>query len=116
METHAKRIAKGSAYLVTQSLITTIVSALALILVARILSTLDMGVVVALSLTLGVAQLLSDLGFSKGLTKYIAEYRGRDVNCSPFLFLGIMVKITSGFLRRFLLRSLSTAISAIARK
>jgi len=99
METQATRIAKGSVYLVTQSIITTTVAAIAFGFIARNLKPAEMGVTIALTLTLGVAQLLSDLGFSSGLAKYVAEYRGKNLDYSPIVFTGILTKVftaTSG--------------------
>jgi len=65
-ETQATRIAKGSTYLVTQSIVTTTLAAVAFAFIARILTPTEMGVTVALTLTLGVAHVFSDLGFSSG--------------------------------------------------
>jgi len=92
-ETQAIRIAKGSAYLVTQSIITTTVAAIAFGFIARNLTPTEMGVTIGLTLTLGLAQLLSDLGFGSGIAKYIAEYRGRNVDYSPIVFTGILTKV-----------------------
>lgn len=95
METDAARIAKGSTYIATQRLATTVIGAIAFTLIARTLTKMEMGITVALSLTLSIAQLLSDLGFSRGLTKHIAEYRGRDADYSPILFSGLLVKTST---------------------
>lgn len=98
-ETDAARIAKGSAYIVVQSIISTILSAVAFAFIARILTQTEVGIIAALLLTVGVAQLLSDLGFSSGLAKYIAEYRGRNADYKPILFTGVLIKtLTAGFL------------------
>lgn len=91
-ETHGTRVAKGSAYLVTERMVTTVIRVVAFAFIARILTQMEMGVTVALTLTLSVAQLLSDLGFSSGLAKYIAEYRGKNADYSPLLFLGFLIK------------------------
>jgi len=86
-ETHAARIAKGSAYIVTQNMVVTVVGAVAFVFVARILTQTEMGVTVVLTLATVIAQILSDFGFSSGLTKYVAEYRGRNEDYSPIIFL-----------------------------
>lgn len=77
------RVARGSAYLVAQSLISTLIGALAFAFVARIITQEEMGIVVALTLTASAAQIISDLGFSRGLTKFVAEDRGKgaDYTC-----------------------------------
>lgn len=56
-----------------------------------------MGVTVALTLTLGMTQVLSDLGFSRGLTKYIAEYRGKNADYTFISFGAVLMKtLTAG--------------------
>lgn len=93
-ETYAVRVARGSAYLMTQRMVTAVISAVAFAFIARTLTQTEMGVTVALTLTLTVAQLLSDVGFSSGLTKHIAEYRGRDVDYSSLMFSGFLTKVS----------------------
>ena len=91
-ETHAARIAKGSAYIVTQNMVVTVVGAVAFVFVARILTQTEMGVTVVLTLATVMARVLSDFGFSSGLTKYVAEYRGRDEVYSPIILSGALLK------------------------
>lgn len=50
-ETDATRIAKESAYLVTERMATTIIRVIAFAFIARILTQIEMGVTVALTLT-----------------------------------------------------------------
>ena len=92
----ATRIAKGSTYLVTQSIVDAAIRAIALAFVARTLTETEMGIVVALVLISTLAQMLSDLGFSRALSKYVAEYRGRNTDYSPFLSCGISIKLLTG--------------------
>ena len=89
----AMRVAKGSTYLVTQMFIASGVRVVAFAFIARILTQTEMGIAVALTLTSTVAQVLSDLGFSRALSKYIAEYRGRNADYSPFLSVGLLMKV-----------------------
>lgn len=97
-ETDAARIAKGSAYLVAERVATMVLRVVVFAFIARTLTQVEMGVRVALALILSVALLLSDLGFSGGLAKHIAEYRGRNADYSPLTFLGISIKtLTAGF-------------------
>ena len=86
-ETDAARIAKGSAYIVIQDVIAAVVGAIGFVFVSRILTQTEMGITVVLTLTMGAAQVLSDLGFSRGLTKYVAEYRGRKADYSSIILL-----------------------------
>ena len=98
-ETHATRIARASAYLVIERIVTIVIGAIAFAFIARTLTQMEMGVIVALALTLGVAQLFSDFGFSTGLSKYIAEYKGKSVEYTSLLFSGVLMKIlTAGFI------------------
>ncbi|MDH5462421.1 MAG: oligosaccharide flippase family protein, partial [Candidatus Bathyarchaeota archaeon] len=98
-QTDATRIARGSAYLVAERVATMVLRVVAFAFVARTLTEVEMGVRVALTLTLSVALLLSDLGFSGGVAKHIAEYRGRNADYSPLTFSGISLKtLTAGFI------------------
>jgi len=96
-EVDSARLVRGSAYLVTQSIVNTVIGAVGLAFIARILTQVEMGVTVALALTLGMAQVLSDLGFSGGLTKYVAEYRGKGVDYTFLSFGAVLLKmLTAG--------------------
>lgn len=92
MGSDVTRVARGSAYLAIQGVATTLIGAVALAFMARILTQTEMGITVALTLILGIAQIFSDVGFSSGLAKHIAEYRGRNVDYKVILFSGIVAK------------------------
>jgi len=93
VEMDSTRLVKGSAYLATQSIVTTLIGAVALAFTARILTQVEMGVAVVLTLTLGLAQVLTDLGFSGGLTKFVAEYRGKGVDYTFMSFGAVLTKV-----------------------
>jgi len=93
-EIDVARVVKGSAYLGAQSMATTIINVVSFAFIARILTQTEMGVTVALSLTVGIAALLADLGFSSGLTKHIAECRGRNVDYAAITFTGLLMKVS----------------------
>lgn len=86
------RIARGSFYLGIQSIFNPVMSVIAFAFIARILTQTQMGVTVALVLVISVAETLSDLGFTNGLTKYIAEYRARNKDYRVVVFSGVMTK------------------------
>jgi len=86
------RLVRGSVYLATQSIVTTLIGAVGLAFIARILTQVEMGVTVVLTLTLGLAQVLADLGFSGGLTKFVAEYRGKGVDYTFVSFGAVLTK------------------------
>jgi len=97
-EMDSTRLVKGSVFLVSQSIATTIIGAVGLAFIARILTQAEMGVSVALTLTLGMAQVLTDLGFSGGLTKYVAEYRGKEADYTLMSFGAVFIKaLMAGF-------------------
>jgi len=114
--TDATRIAKGSTYLVTQSIVDAAVRAVAFAFIARILTQTEMGVRVALSLTVAVAHLLTDIGFGSALSKYIAEYRGRNAEYSPFLFSGVLVKTWTASLAAILCAMAAAQLSQLLLK
>jgi len=93
MEVEALRTGRGAAYITVQQIVTTLVGAVAFAFVARLLTQTEMGVVVGLLLVLGVFQILSDFGFGSGLTKYVAEYRGKNMDYTLITFTGIWTKV-----------------------
>ena len=92
VEMDSARLVRGSAYLATQSIVTTLIGAVALAFIARILTPVEMGVTVVLTLTLGLAQVFTDLGFSGGLTKFVAEYIGKGVDYTFLSFGAVLTK------------------------
>jgi len=94
IESEATRIAKGSAYIAIQGVVTILMGATTMAFTARILTQTEMGVTVALTLVLGLAQIFSDIGFNRGLAKHIAEYRGKGTDYSVILFTGVMAKVS----------------------
>ena len=96
-EMDSARLVKGSIFLATQSVVTTIIGTVALAFIARILTQVEMGVAVVLTLILGMAQMFTDLGLSGGLTKYVAEYRGKEVDYTFMSFGAVLIKaLTAG--------------------
>ncbi|MGD8505663.1 MAG: oligosaccharide flippase family protein [Candidatus Bathyarchaeota archaeon] len=87
------QVAKGSAYLAIQGVAITLIGAVAMAFRARILTQTEMGIAVALTLVIGLSQILSDLGFSRGLAKHIAEHKGRNASYTHVLSSGFMVKV-----------------------
>lgn len=105
-EMDVARVVKGSVYLATQSLVTTLMGAVALAFMARILTLTEMAVTVVLTFTLEAAQILTDLGWGRGLTKHIAEYRGRNADYTTISFTGLLMKMMTA--------SLAAAICVLA--
>lgn len=112
-ESYAIHIAKGSAFMITQAIVTAITGTITFAFITRILTKTELGISVALNLTLAVAQLLSDLGFSRALAKYIAEYRGRNADYTFISFSGFLTKMSMAGLAALLCASASQQLSEI---
>jgi len=67
--------ARGSLLLMTGQIVSTIVSAVTIIVVARLLGPEKYGVVTVVMVPIGLALLLQDLGVNTALTRYIALWR-----------------------------------------
>lgn len=93
-ETPAIRIAKGSTYILTADIITTLINVFAFAFIARLLKMEEMGAIVALTLALNLSYVLSDLGFGSGISKYIAEFRGKGKKYSSLALTGLASRIT----------------------
>lgn len=106
-------MAKGSAFLVTQSLVSTLISALVFAFVARIITQEEMGIIAALTLTAGVAQIVSDLGFSSGLLKFVAEDKARGADYTRVVYGGILTKVLVAGLAAFLCAFFAPQLSQI---
>jgi stage V sporulation protein B len=70
--------AKGSLILLIGQVLSTVLSAFGIILVARILGATSFGVVSVALVPLGFASIISDWGVSSALTKYLSQYRHED--------------------------------------
>lgn len=107
----ATRIARGSAYLVAQNIVATVVGVVALAFMARLLTRVEMGVTVALTLVGGLSQLVSDLGFGGALAKFVAEWRGRGADYASLAFTGLTVKGAVAVLFAVFCFSMSSSLS-----
>lgn len=103
--------ARGSLILLIGQTASTGINAVGVILLARLLGAEGYGLVVLATIPVSVAALLSDLGVSAAMTRYIAHYRseGREEMVWPVMKTGILLNISVGavlFVSTFLLSGL----------
>lgn len=91
-EIGATRIARGSAYLFVQDVVIIATDIVGFAFIARMLTQTEIGVTVALTLIVAFAWVFSDLGFSRALIKYIAEYRGRNEDYTALSLTGVLME------------------------
>ena len=86
--------ARGSLLLMTGQIVSTIVSALTIIIVARLLGPDQYGVVTVVMVPISLALLLQDLGVNTALTRYIALWRseGRQGDVQVLVRVGLTFK------------------------
>jgi len=89
----AAQVLKGSTFLVTQNVVNYIIGAVTFPFIVRALTKTEIGVTVGFFLVLGLADILSDVGFGRGLAKYIAEYRGKGEDYTSLIQIGVFIKV-----------------------
>ena len=70
--------ARGSLLLMVGQVVSTLVSALTVMVVARLLGPEKYGVVTVVMVPIGLALLVQDLGVNTALTRYLALWRSED--------------------------------------
>ncbi|RLG93252.1 hypothetical protein DRO37_08550 [Candidatus Bathyarchaeota archaeon] len=115
----ASKVAVGSIYLTMRNVLTTIIGALGLALLARAITQEDMGTLAVLTLIMGLAQLISDFSLSSALSKYVAELKGRGEDFSAYFmatltFKTMLTAIVSVILSAFAWNLASTALKSPA--
>jgi len=85
----ATALARHSALLILQGVVSTTAGIVGFAFVARGLEVEDMGAAVGLAFVLGLMSQLADLGLSSAVTKHVAESRGKGEDYSRFLTAGI---------------------------
>jgi len=69
----AVEVAKGTSYLWIQTIVSTVIGAVAFAFVARLISTSQMGLLAILSLILSLAQLIAPLALPTAVSRFVAE-------------------------------------------
>lgn len=116
LEIEAIRAARGSVLVSVQSLVTTLIATVAFAFTARILTQVEMGIMVGLTLASGAFQILSDIGFGNGLVKYVAEYKGKNEDYTLISFGGILTKVSLAGLLALFCASFATQLSSFLLK
>lgn len=109
---HLQQSARGSLILLIGQVSSTIITAIAMVLVARFLGSTSYGQVAITMIPISLASMFTNPGVNSGLTKYIAQYRvekktgdiktllttGLLINTTISLALILIVNLSSGYL------------------
>ena len=100
-----KQSAKGSLILVIGQVISTVISALGMIYVSRVLGSTSFGVVSIAQVPIGFAYILMNLGTDQALIKYIAQYKyeGKTENIRLLIESGLFISLVVGLFYTLLL-------------
>ena len=90
--------AKGSLILVIGQVISTVISALGMIYVSRVLGSTNFGIVSIAQVPIGFAYILMNLGTDQALIKYIAQYKyeGKTENIRLLIESGVFISLIVG--------------------
>ena len=109
---HLQQSVRGSLILLIGQVSSTLITAMAIIIVARILGSTSYGQVTIAMIPISLASMFTNLGVNSGLIKYTAQYRtenktgdlitllttGLLINAKASLFLLLIVNLSSGYL------------------
>ena len=100
-----KQSARGSLVLVVGQVISTVVSALGMIYVSKVLGSTSFGIVAIAQVPIGFAYILMNLGTDQALIKYIAQYRYEDrtENIRLLMESGLFISLVVGLFYTLLL-------------
>jgi len=111
-ETHSLQVAKGSMYVLTQGILGSIFSTLFLMVVTRLLSVNDIGVISALTMVVALFGTFGNIAIPNAITKYIAEFDGMkrpDMTKAVFnkaIEMGLLLGLASAVTSLIILQSL----------
>ena len=77
-EIGAVHVARGASYLLAQGIITNILMAVTFAIIARIITTAEMGAMAVLMMIIGAARLIACLGMPTSVTRFLAEHLARE--------------------------------------
>jgi len=115
VEGYLERSARGAFILLIGKILSTAFSALAVILIARLIGSRAYGHVSMAMIPVSIAVLLSDPGVSAGLTRHIAYYMAvrRQGDIPPLLKAGLGLNLLLSLLFSLLIYLLSSSISGL---
>jgi len=96
-------VAYGSVYLTVQNILSTFIGVLGYSFLTRCVSQVDVGVVAGMMMLSSLLQLLSDLGFSSSIVKFVSEFRGRGEDASGFFISALFIRLPLSILFSILL-------------
>jgi len=100
-----KRSAKGSAILAVSQILSTLLLAIGMLVVARILGSTSWGLLSIANSIVTLVQLFQDFGIKDTLTKYISENKqlGKNGNVKKIIESGVVLSLASSVILTFLL-------------
>jgi O-antigen/teichoic acid export membrane protein len=116
-EPTAVHVAKGASYIFLQGIATNIMMTITFAIIARIITTAEMGAIAVLTMVTGACQLTANIGMSSGVTKFMAEslarndrksaagafYQAFRTSAALSILLALALFATSQFLSEYLL-------------
>lgn len=91
-ESEVAHIIKGSMFLSLASVFVTVIDTIGFAIIVRILSQVEIGITITFELVFSISILISDLGFTMALIKYISEFRGSKKDYRPLISGGIALR------------------------
>jgi len=106
---HLQYSARGGLILMIGNISSTFISALATIIIARFLGSLDYGELTVAVIPISIASIFTDLGINNGLIKFISQYRSekREQDIYILLKAGLLINIGIGVVLFFILFTFS---------
>ncbi len=110
MVSEGSKVARGAFWLTLGWGLSTVISALALIIIARFLGPVNYGIYAAATIVLSLFS-ISDLSINQAATHYISQMRGKKENFKPYVKVSFLGAFSTGILFYFLLALLSGEIA-----
>jgi len=85
-------VAFGYFYLTAQNILSTIIGVLGYSFLTRSVSQVDVGALAGLTLFATLLQILSDLGLSSSLAKFVSEPKGRGEGAARYLISAVALR------------------------
>ena len=112
----AARVAKGSIYLTFQNVFSTLIGVSGFALMARMVTTDEMGVIAGLTLLSSLAPLISDFGLNSSILKHVSELKGRSESISDVISSAAIFRTALSVLIASVVFVMSSSISEILFK
>jgi len=110
MVSEGSRVARGAFWLTLGWGLSTFISALALIIIARFLGPVNYGIYAAATIVLSLFS-ISDLSVNRAATHYISQKRGKNENFKPYIYVSLLGAAFTGLVFYMFLAAFSNEIS-----